>query len=575
MSSAIPSASTIPIRIVLFFTAAAIFSGVGLAIWNQYSSSSYDSKQDAKSNTIMMQQQQDYTTLSSQIVILNSTIYAQVGELNVKIMLVNTTIYGQLDYIYSNLTNIYDILNVSSGNASSFVQYVNSSLFIITGDINNLQMNVSNLYSNVTVLQGSITEIFNNLTQVWNQLDNLEATKLETINGVTGDATNKNINLVSVNTNTLTITPSPGNNTVYLNVPESLMKFITENGTVVPDGFGQIYITGGPDGLIDVNYTGPNTLVVCATGVQTALNNQDMMIMQLTAQVVAQNTTINNLDARVTMLETAIMQILQLNISGNLNTSIAALVYNVTVLQAEVVNLQNQINSTTANTSSVPVGTIVPFGGATFGNSSLVPTGYLACDGSVYPISSYTTLWTVIGTAFCGGLCNMSQFRVPDMRGQVPVGQNSGMGSFTTRGMNYGSQTHTLNSAEGSLPAHTHGVSITSAGATNGGGQAFNAIQLTGTEFSGPPNNNFFNCQRPQWTNCGGTCDSARNPPTSPQAIMTCSSDIPTPAFPNGLTENPHFHPVSGNTALNTAQNSNTPFNIIQPSLTVNYIIKY
>ncbi len=562
MSSSSASQTATVLRLVVLFTCGAIFASVGLAIWNQYSSSNYDSKQDAKATTIMMQEQSNFNTLSAQIVILNATIYAQTGELNFKIMLVNMSLSEQINFINSNLTNIYEILNISAGNASSFVNYVNNSLISITGDVSNLQMNVTDLSNNVT-------NIYNNLTTVWGQLDNLEATKLETINSVPGDTTNKNINLVSVNTNTLTITPSPGNNTIYLNVPESLMKFITENGTVVPDGFGQIYITGGPDGLIDVNYTGPNTLVVCATGVQTVLNNQDMMIMQLTAQVAAQNTTINNLDARVTMLETAIMQILQLNISGNLNTSIAALVYNVTVLQAEVVSLQNQINLINANTSAVPVGTIVPYGGATFGNTSLVPVGYLACDGGIYPISSYTALWTVIGTAFCGGMCNMSEFRVPDMRGQVPVGQNSGMGSFTTRGLNYGSETHTLTSAQGSLPAHAHGVNIGSAGPGNLGAQSFQSLALDGAEFGS------YECEQPQWTNCGGTCDSSRASPTPPQAILTCSSATAVTGFANGMTQSEHYHQVTGNTNLNTAQNSSTPFNIIQPSIVVNYIIKY
>ena len=464
MSSVPSAASTIPIRIVLLFTAAAIFSGVGLAIWNQYSSSNYDSKQDAKSNTIMMQQQQDYNTLSSQIVILNATIYAQTGELNFKIMLVNMSLSEQITFINSNLTNIYEILNISAGNATSFVNYVNNSLISITGDVNNLQMNVTDLSNNVT-------NIYNNLTTVWGQLDNLEATKLETINGVPGDSANKNINLVSVNDN-LVITPSPGNNTVYFNVPESLMTLEAENGPIVPNSMGQIFITGGPDGLIDFNASGANTGVINASVIATMLQNQNNDISTLSMQIVAMNQTINAQNATLTMLENFILNILNFNISGNLNMSIAALVYNVTVLQATVVDLQTQINNIQANTSSVAVGSILPFVGTTM----TIPTGYLFCNGATVNISDYTSLYNVILRRYCTVMVdNMTQFCLPDMRGRTPVGQ--GGTSFTSQsGSQVGGETTTLTNAN--LPLHTH--SIPSLTTTAGQGRHGHDILLGG-----------------------------------------------------------------------------------------------
>lgn len=450
MSSSVSSASIIPIRIVLLFTAAAIFSGVGLAIWNQYSSSNYDSKQDAKANTIMMQQQQDYTTLSSQIVILNATIYAQTGELNFKIMLVNMSLSEQITFINSNLTNIYEILNITAGNATSFVNYVNNSLISITGDVSNLQMNVTDLSNNVT-------NIYNNLTTVWGQLDNLEATKLETINGVAGDSTNKNINLVSINDN-LVITPSPGNNTIYFNVPESLMTLEAENGPIVPNSMGQLFITGGPDGLIDFNASGANTGVINASVIATMLQNQNNDISVLSMQIAAMNQTINAQNATLAMLENFILNILNFNISGNLNMSIAALVYNVTVLQATVVDLQTQINNIQANTSSVAVGSILPF----VGTSMTIPTGYLFCDGAIVLINDYTNLYNVIQHRYCTTMIdNTTQFCLPDMRGRVPVGQ--GGSAFTSQnGVQVGGETTTLTNAN--LPVHQHSIpSLTTA----------------------------------------------------------------------------------------------------------------
>lgn len=59
----------------------------------------------------------------------------------------------------------------------------------------------------------------------------------------------------------------------------------------------------------------------------------------------------------------------------------------------------------------VPIGTILPFGG------SVVPTGYLLCDGTAYPRTGiYSNLFATIGTSF--GSPDGNSFNVPDFRGQ-------------------------------------------------------------------------------------------------------------------------------------------------------------
>lgn len=528
----------------------------------------------------MMQQTTDYNTLSAQIVILNSTIYAQVGELNVKIMLVNTTIYSELDLILSNLTNIYEILNISSGNATSFTQYVNNSLITITGDINNLQMNVSYLYGNITVLQGSITDIYSNLTVVWGQLDNLEATKLETINGVPGDSVNKNVNLVSVNDN-MYITVDVLNNTVFFNVSESLMHMVTENGTVTPTTGGEMYIVGGPTNLIDVTGLFPSQIVIDASNVQLQLNNQAANIAALSMEVMSLQSNVSSLDARVTVLENFILNIINLNITGNLNASIATLIYNVTVLQAQVVDLQTQINNINANTSAVPIGTIVPYGG----DNAMIPTGYLLCDGSPYLIAgTYNQLFLTIGSGFCQSpyVANMTHFCVPNLLGRVPVGQTTVMGQFATRGAFAGDEEIFLNTLQSPVREHTHPItSLTSTSSAIGSGLPFASLTLNGNDvppdFSGT--NGPFNCEWPAWTNCGGTCSGSRTNPSVGQAILTCSNTVPTNNYVNSLELNPvsptHSHTTSGNTQNPTATNGTSPVPLVQPSLVVNYIIKY
>ena len=49
---------------------------------------------------------------------------------------------------------------------------------------------------------------------------------------------------------------------------------------------------------------------------------------------------------------------------------------------------------------------------------SRTPTGWLACDGSVLPISQYETLYTLLGTTYGGD--GQINFALPDLRGRVP-----------------------------------------------------------------------------------------------------------------------------------------------------------
>lgn len=77
------------------------------------------------------------------------------------------------------------------------------------------------------------------------------------------------------------------------------------------------------------------------------------------------------------------------------------------------------------------------------------PPGFLLCDGSSYPTSAYQALFDTIGFAFGGAAPN---FQVPDLRGRLPLGS---VGTYPL-GSSGGSSTASLTVAN--LPAHTHGV---------------------------------------------------------------------------------------------------------------------
>jgi len=83
------------------------------------------------------------------------------------------------------------------------------------------------------------------------------------------------------------------------------------------------------------------------------------------------------------------------------------------------------------------------------------PDNWLLCDGTAYLIVQYPALYNAIGDAF--GDDGEGTFRVPDLRGRVPVGAGAGAG-LTDRPLasTGGEETHILSEAE--MPSHRHKV---------------------------------------------------------------------------------------------------------------------
>ena len=126
------------------------------------------------------------------------------------------------------------------------------------------------------------------------------------------------------------------------------------------------------------------------------------------------------------------------------------------------------------------VGEIRPFAG------TFAPANWHLCDGSLLSISTYDTLYTLLGTNY-GGDGNTT-FGVPDLRGRVAIGQGTGSGLTTWfLGQMAGEEQHTLLPAE--MPGHTHDVLVDSGTATSA--QAAGkvpAAPVNGGKFYLPPN---------------------------------------------------------------------------------------
>lgn len=136
-------------------------------------------------------------------------------------------------------------------------------------------------------------------------------------------------------------------------------------------------------------------------------------------------------------------------------------------------------------------GMISIFGGST------PPSGWMFCDGSAVSRTTYSELYSAIGTAYGSG-DGSTTFNLPDLKGRVPVGLDLSQTEFNVLGTKGGAKTHTLSVAE--MPAHTHtikgysGVDDLNFTGLNGAFAASDAVtpfdQVTGSAGTGAAHNN-------------------------------------------------------------------------------------
>lgn len=155
-------------------------------------------------------------------------------------------------------------------------------------------------------------------------------------------------------------------------------------------------------------------------------------------------------------------------------------------------------------------GVVMPFSGTT------IAYGYLFCQGQAVSRTTYSALYSVIGTKYGSG-DGSTTFNVPDMRGNIPVGYKSGDSKFGTVGKSGGSTTQLLRAMIGNPEADLTKLAFESQPA--------------------PPNHLFTN----RFINMSPEAPSLYNPTTS-TTVYQSDGNAPT---------------------------------TIQPYVTMNYIIKY
>ena len=99
-------------------------------------------------------------------------------------------------------------------------------------------------------------------------------------------------------------------------------------------------------------------------------------------------------------------------------------------------------------------GLVSPYGSITAFAGPVAPAGWLLCDGSAVSRTTYSQLFSTIGSTYGAGN-GSSTFNLPDMRGRTLVGLSSDV-EFNELGKPFGTKTHTLTTTE--MPSHQHSI---------------------------------------------------------------------------------------------------------------------
>lgn len=219
----------------------------------------------------------------------------------------------------------------------------------------------------------------------------------------------------------------------------------------------------------------------------------------------------------------------------------------------------------------VPAGVMLDYGG------SVLPPGYLWCNGAAVSRTTYAALFTAISTTHGAG-DGSTTFNVPNRKDRVAIGKGD-MGSTTdaaiidtlldtlTLGATYDGEgsIDTIALVSGNIPPHTHTIS---GSGTTGVESADHAHFFSGSGNSGTFVTNISTSDAQ-----GPSSPTNRNYVTS-VGKSTGSSTVSVSGFTGGVTAlHAHSFSFSG-TSGSTGSGTAFTVDILPPSLVVNVIIK-
>ena len=199
-------------------------------------------------------------------------------------------------------------------------------------------------------------------------------------------------------------------------------------------------------------------------------------------------------------------------------------------------------------------------------------SGYLYCDGSVVSRTTYSALFSRIGASFNTGGESTLQFRLPDLRGKISVGNGQDTSrSLTARAFaEYGgAETHALTVTQ--VPTHAHTGTTNNQSATHTHTASLDS-QLNNTA-GVSMDTHTHNYTYTTWTNDsddgGGKASQAGN---AWGTSGTNGSLAHTHTYTTGAPDTQHNHTFTtgpGNGLLGQAHSN------IQPCLVGGFYIKY
>jgi microcystin-dependent protein len=229
-----------------------------------------------------------------------------------------------------------------------------------------------------------------------------------------------------------------------------------------------------------------------------------------------------------------ISTISRLLVSGNINVtnfSSSNVILTGNLIVNDASNINANIISSSGISNIIPIGSIFPYVSTT-----TLPYGYLLCNGQAISRSTYTHLFSVMGTTYGIG-DGATTFNLPDLRAKIPFGASATY-PFGTTG---GSANQTLDTTRMATHTHTSTLNISHSHTLNtpfGGTAAIIAA-------------NSINRQ-------GG--DNRVRVQANIRTFPTVSGDVTSDTY-------------TGNTSV-TGTSSVSSFSILSPYIVLTYIIK-
>jgi microcystin-dependent protein len=205
--------------------------------------------------------------------------------------------------------------------------------------------------------------------------------------------------------------------------------------------------------------------------------------------------------------------------------------------------LLKQTRDTFIGDLGVPIGTILPYAGVN------APYGYLFCDGSEVERTKYSDLYDVISTTYNGTtiLAGVGTFRLPDLRGRFALGKDN------------------MDNA-GTVPVVTGGF------VDGGGGTAGRVPDTKAITLGGDAGQSSTTLTLANLPNHKHTLRSARQDYSAVAVTTTIDPDATTGLGPTAPGQAQYLNNSGSVDPEGTTLS--TPIGIMNPYLTVNYIIR-